>query len=239
MYFSWYSGDFTTDPNVAEDATPEERANPSMASWGNDGYLAQQKKRLPTHKYRRLHLNMPGAPEGAAFDADSVMGAVISGRKRLPREEMTRYAGFVDMSGGSADDSVLAIAHHDRTRKLTVLDSIMAQAGAPPFNPRDAVRKFAQELKAYGLSTVSGDAYAGETFRRDFAEHGITYTPCRVFKSASDGYAKASRRLQRARLPRRAPALASRARRACRRRQAANPNPSRVKDLIRRIGGAA
>ena len=25
----------------------EQRANPSMASWGNDGYLAQQRKRLP------------------------------------------------------------------------------------------------------------------------------------------------------------------------------------------------
>jgi hypothetical protein len=38
MYFSWYGADFTTDPNFT-DATPEQRANPSMASWGNDGYL--------------------------------------------------------------------------------------------------------------------------------------------------------------------------------------------------------
>src|SRR5262249_8127197 len=66
MYFSWYGGDFSTDQALA-DATPEERANPSMASWGNPEYLAQQKRRLPTNKYRRLHLNLPGAPDGAAF----------------------------------------------------------------------------------------------------------------------------------------------------------------------------
>jgi hypothetical protein len=40
MYFSWYGGDFTTDPKLA-DAEPERRANPSAPSWGNDGYLAQ------------------------------------------------------------------------------------------------------------------------------------------------------------------------------------------------------
>jgi hypothetical protein len=81
MFFSWYGGDFTTDPDFA-DATPEQRANPSMASWGNPEYLAQQKRRLPTHKYRRLHLNLPGAPDGAAFSGEHVMAAIVSGRRR-------------------------------------------------------------------------------------------------------------------------------------------------------------
>ena len=76
MFFSWYGGDFTTDPALA-DATPEERANPSMASFMASGYLAQQRRRLPTHKFRRLHLNLPGAPDGAAFDGDKVMAAIV------------------------------------------------------------------------------------------------------------------------------------------------------------------
>ena len=183
MYFSWYAGDFTTDPGIPEDATPEQRANPSMASWGNDGYLAQQKKRLPTHKYRRLHLNLPGAPDGAAFNADSVMSAIVSGRKRLPREEGVSYVGYVDMSGGSSDDAVLAVAHHDKQRKVSVLDFVMSQAGGVPFNPRDAVRKFVSELRAYGLSKVTGDAYAGETFRADFQGEGVTYVVCKDLTS--------------------------------------------------------
>lgn len=186
MYFSWYAGDFTTDADVPDDATPEQRANPSMASWGNDDYLVQQRKRLPTHKYRRLHLNLPGAPDGAAFNADSVVSAIVLGRKHLPREEGVSYVGYVDMSGGSSDDAVLAVAYYDKQRKVAVLVSIMSQTGGVPFNPRDAVRKFVAELRAYGLSKVTGDAYAGETFRADFAAEGITYVVCK--DSTSENY---------------------------------------------------
>jgi hypothetical protein len=146
-----------------------------MASWGNDGYLAQQRKRLPTHKFRRLHLNLPGAPDGAAFDGDKVMAAIVNGRKRLPPEPGHRYQAFVDMSGGSNDDAVLAVAHRDTQRLVSVLDVLISQTGGVPFSPRVAVQKFAQELKAWGLTRVTGDRYAGETFRRDFQENGIQY----------------------------------------------------------------
>jgi hypothetical protein len=172
MYFSWYGGDFTTDPSLA-DAEPEVRANPSLASFGS-GYLDQQRRRLPTHKFRRLHLNLPGAPDGAAFDGDKVMAAIVTGRRRLARESGQTYVAFVDMSGGSSDDAVLGIAHLDE-RKVAVLDVLMSQTGSPPFNPRDAVRKFAAVLSEWGISSVVGDAYAGETFRRDFEEHGVAY----------------------------------------------------------------
>ena len=147
MLFSWYGGDFTTDPSLV-DAEPERRANPSMSSWGNDDYLAQQRKRLPNHKFRRLHLNLPGAPDGAAFDGDKVMAAIATGRKRLSREDVRGgLKAFVDMSGGSSDDAVLAIAAYDTERRAAILCSLMSQTGAPPFNPRDAIRKFAAALK--------------------------------------------------------------------------------------------
>jgi hypothetical protein len=174
MLFSWYGGDFTTDASLA-DAEPESRANPSMASWGNDGYLAQQRLRLPTHKFRRLHLNLPGAPDGAAFDGDKVMAAIVTGRRRLAKEDGRAYHAFVDMSGGSSDDAVMAISHRDE-RGVAVLDVLMSQTGLAPFNPRDAVRKFAAELKTWGLTRVTGDAYAGQTFRRDFEDLGVSYS---------------------------------------------------------------
>lgn len=182
MYFSWFAGDFTTDAALA-DATPEQRANPSMASWGNDGYLDQQRRRLPTHKFRRLHLNLPGSPDGAAFDGDKVMDAIVTGRRRLARVDGVTYCGFVDMSGGSSDDATLAIAHYDKETSRTALDMLMSQTGAPPFNPRDAVRKFVAELKAWGLGRVTGDAYAGQTFRRDFEDAGVVYAVSAKSKS--------------------------------------------------------
>lgn len=53
--------------------------------------------------------------------------------------------------------------------------SSQTQTGKPPFNPRDAVRKFADTLKQYGISAVTGDRYAGETFVQDFQEQGVSY----------------------------------------------------------------
>ncbi len=182
MYFSWYAGDFTTDAGVPEDATPEVRANPSMASWGNTGYLAQQKCRLPTHKYRRLHLNLPGAPDGAFLDQGAVLAAIVAGRHNLPPQPGIRYHAFVDMSGRSSDDATLAIAHKDGRR--IIVDLVVNQAGKPPFNPRQAVAKFAAIVKnEYRIASVTGDLYAGQTFPADFAADGITYKSSTLSRS--------------------------------------------------------
>lgn len=172
MYFAWYSSSYTTDPDF-EDFEAWRRANPSQIV--TEQYIEQQKKRLPSHKYRRLHLNEPGMPDGTALDAEAVMSCIIEGRKRLKPQSDVTYSAFVDMSGGSNDDAVLGIAHHDGTKDKAVLDLIIAQTGTPPFNPRDAVTKFANMLKQYGIYTVTGDRYAGETFRQDFLDHGIRY----------------------------------------------------------------
>jgi phage terminase large subunit-like protein len=176
MFFSWYAGDYTTSPELAgEDVTPEQRANPSMASWDQPDYLAQQKARLPTSRYRRLHLNLPGSPEGAAFSAEHIVAATVTGRRRLPYRPGIRYIGAVDMSGGSDDDSTFSISHRDHGTGRAVLDLCVRQSGKPPFHPRQAVRRFAEIAREYGLGSVTGDAYAGQTFRRDFEEHGVGY----------------------------------------------------------------
>jgi hypothetical protein len=124
-------------------------------------------------------------PDGAFLDAGCVMDCVVAGRKRLARQEGTTYRAFVDMSGGSSDDAVLAIGHLDAAGKI-VVDAVTAQSGRPPFNPRAAVQKFAGILREYGISRVTGDAYAGLTFRSDFEEKHFTYELAE--KSASDLY---------------------------------------------------
>lgn len=173
MLFSWYSGDYCSDPKFA-DLPPEQRANPSMTSWPDGmGYIDQQRQRLPIGRFRRLHLNLPGAPEGAAFDQGKVLACVVSGRRSLPPEPERRYYAAVDMSGGSSDDACLGIAHAEG--KTAVLDLVAKQIGGVPFNPRDAIRQFVAVLKSYGISRVTGDAYSGQTFRQDFQGHGIQY----------------------------------------------------------------
>lgn len=182
MYFSWFSGDYCTDSEHADLPTPELRANPSIASWNAPGYLEQQKRRLPTNKYRRLHLNLPGAPDGVFLDANKVLACIVSGRKHLPPSPNIKYQAFVDMSGGSGDDATLGISHKNDDGN-PVLDFIDKQAGKAPFNPRKAVTKFAGIMREYRVSRVVGDAYAGETFRRDFEDEGISYTKSPLTKS--------------------------------------------------------
>ena len=192
FYFSWYSADYGTDKSFRELPTPEERANPSLKNF-YEGYLTQQKLRLPTHKYRRLHLNLPGAPDGQFLDPDNVLKCIISGRKhRKPRlpdpnrytEDFIRYEAFVDMSGGSNDDACLAIAHRCSETNRVILDFLDCQPGqSKPFNPRLAIKKFATVLQSYGLRKVTGDSYAGQTFVKDFEDHGVQYEKCSLSKS--------------------------------------------------------
>jgi hypothetical protein len=181
MFFSWYAADYVTDP-AFESLSPEGKANPSAGSWADAGYLVQQQSRLPSHKYRRLHLNLPGAPEGSAYSAEKIMDSVDRGVSvRLPMAG-EKYFGFCDMSGGSNDDSVLAIAHRD-TEGRAILDRIMDQGQRPPFDPRKAVERFVNVLKEYGLRSVVGDAYAGQTFQQDFQSRGISYRVSELSKS--------------------------------------------------------
>jgi hypothetical protein len=173
MLFSWYGADFTSDPDF-QDADPETRANPSRGSWSDPDYLAQQQRRLPAHKYRRLHLNLPGLPEGSAFSVEPIMNAIARGvGQRRPEPDVT-YQAFVDMSGGSNDDAVIAIGHRDAEGRA-MLDALVNQGPPPPFDPRQAVLRFLAVLAEYGVRTVHGDAYAGQTFRADFERYGVGY----------------------------------------------------------------
>jgi hypothetical protein len=182
MLFSWYSGgELCTDPEFAG-LEPELRANPSMSSWPEGrAYLDQQQRRLPTARYRRLHLNLPGAPAGAAIDQAKIAAAVVVGQRSLPPEPGRKYFAGVDMSGGSNDDATLTIAH--AVERVAVIDLVEKQSGGVPFNPRNAVVKFAGILKEYGISNVTGDAYGGQTFKADFAGCGITYHVSRKTRS--------------------------------------------------------
>ncbi len=181
LLLSWYAADFTTDP-AYQNAAPDDRANPSRASWGNDDYLAQQQRRLPAHKYRRLHLNLPGLPEGSAYQPEPVMDAIDRGVRVRAPEQAIEYHAFVDMSGGSSDDAVLGISHRDANGRH-VLDCLHDQGPRPPFDPNAAVTRFVDTLRAYHITRVCGDRYAGETFRRQFEDKGITYEVCAQTKS--------------------------------------------------------
>jgi hypothetical protein len=173
MLFSWYSADYCTDPDLDLLASPEDMANPSRGSWEDPDYLAQQRRRLPSHMFRRLHLNLPGLPEGSAYQIEPLQDAIQRGVRERAPEPGLQYVGFVDMSGGSQDDATCGIGHLDSEGK-SVLDYVGTQGQRPPFDPLLPCGKFAATLRDYRISHVYLDRYAGLTFQYAFQQYGIT-----------------------------------------------------------------
>ncbi len=112
------------------------------------------------------------------LDDTTVDGAIVPGRRELPRLPGATYVAFCDPSGGRSDSFTLAIAHKqvasDKRERL-VLDAV--RSVAPPFDPEVAVETLAQALRDYGLTAVFGDQYAGEWPVAAFRKYGITYLP--------------------------------------------------------------
>jgi hypothetical protein len=111
---------------------------------------------------------------------EAVEACIASGVHERPRIAGVKYQAFVDPSGGSGTDSMtLAIGH--RHKEVAVLDCI--REVKPPFSPEAVVAEFAQTLKAYKITKVQGDRYAGEWPREQFRKHGVSYEPAQQAKS--------------------------------------------------------
>ena len=130
------------------------------------------------------------AEYGAQFRADiegfvnreAVEACVALGCYERPAQPKLRYAAFIDPSGGASDSFTLAIAHRDGDSIF--LDCV--REVRPPFSPEAVVAEFASTLKAYRVSRVDGDRYAGLWPVEQFAKCGIRYA--QAAKPKSDLY---------------------------------------------------
>jgi hypothetical protein len=154
---------------------------------------APSREMNPTLPQRVIDRAMEADPEaasaeyGAEFRGDlevfvsrEIIEACVSTgvTVRSPIDNVT-YRAFVDPSGGSNDAMTLAISHPEGNR--SVLDCVLERKA--PFNPDAVTLEFAQTLKSYRVSTVTGDRYAGEWPRERFQAHGITYQPAEMNRS--------------------------------------------------------
>jgi hypothetical protein len=120
------------------------------------------------------------------LDDETVDGAIVQGRRMLPRAPSCAHVAFADPSGGRTDSFTLGIAHQEPPRDgaqggRVVLDCL--QSVAPPFDTEAAVARMAETLKGYGLREVHGDQYAGEWVPAAFLRHGVTYKPSELTRS--------------------------------------------------------
>src|SRR5579863_7930270 len=109
-----------------------------------------------------------------AIEACVATGVMV----RAPLADV-RYFGFVDPSGGSSDSMTMAVAHREGQR--VVLDCIGERRA--PFSPDSVVQEFAATFKAYRVTTIVGDRYAGEWPRERFAVHGVAYRCAEMTRS--------------------------------------------------------
>jgi hypothetical protein len=116
----------------------------------------------------------------AEFVSLAVLEACTAdGLFEIPPVRNTAYLAFCDPSGGSSDAMTLAIAHHDDG--VAVLDCVREVRAQ--FQPEAVVADFCTTLAAYGVAKVTGDRYAGEWPREQFAKRKVDYVASEKVKS--------------------------------------------------------
>ena len=120
----------------------------------------------------------------AAFLETWIDDALSIPDKPLPRSEHLSWQYFAawDGSGGARDAAVLAaaIVRPDRPDIATV---VFLRRWPAPHSPASVVAEAAIYLKEYGLSTVTGDAYASGFMKDAFAKEGIHYIQSELNRS--------------------------------------------------------
>lgn len=108
-----------------------------------------------------------------------IEACVAPGRRELPPLWRAEYFAFCDPSGGRSDSMTLAVAHCENDK--AVLD--LVHEVQPPFSPEAVVREFADTLRRYRLSSLTGDKYGAEWVKEQFEKVGISYRPAEKTRS--------------------------------------------------------
>ena len=104
-------------------------------------------------------------------------------RERAPLAKH-RYVAFADAAGGTGQDAfAVAIAHKEADNTL-VLDALRVRA--PRFVPAQVVCEYAQLLKSYHITSLTGDKWAGGFHEHEWRANGISYTACE--QTTSENY---------------------------------------------------
>ena len=137
---------------------------------------------IPKEVVKQARLDDP-ASAAAEFDAEfrkdvetfisqeAIDAVTVPGRRELAPLKDLSYVAFVDPSGGSADAMTLAIAHTEGEK--IVIDAMRSRK--PPFSPESVVDEFCEFLKTYRIRQVTGDRFAAEWPREQFAKRGVHY----------------------------------------------------------------
>jgi hypothetical protein len=139
----------------------------------------------PTLRQKMIDRAIADDPEGAEaewnaqfradiasfLDDELITSAVRPGPRELPPRYDQSYHAFIDASGRRSDAYCMTIGHREGTRFIA--DVVVGQA--PKFNPVEVTERFAQIVRAYRCTRVTGDNYAGEWVADAWRSQGLAY----------------------------------------------------------------
>jgi hypothetical protein len=107
------------------------------------------------------------------FVSDEAIDACINHARpiELPQQPYNKYFAFVDASAGRHDHFTICVGHKENDQ--FICDVLRGKA--PPFDPSSVAAEYAELAKQYKVSTIVGDAYAGEWTSQAFKKCGVDY----------------------------------------------------------------
>ena len=153
-----------------------------MNSTVSQGFIDRQFELDPASAEAEYNAQFRSDIEGY-ITREAIDRVVMPGRRELPPvPSRFRYFGFVDPSGGGQDSYCLAIGHLEG--EIVVMDCL--REVKPPMDPAITTAELATVARSYGLTSVTGDRYAGQWPAEQWRAHGVTYKFSE--KSKSDLY---------------------------------------------------
>ena len=113
----------------------------------------------------------------AFIQRETVEACTRRNQLKLPYVVGVQYVGFVDPSGGGADEFTLAIGHVENERRI--VDLVEARKGVPA----EIAQEYAALLKEYRIHTIEGDRYGGTWPADEFGRCGIKYQPSKKVRT--------------------------------------------------------
>lgn len=147
---------------------PSIKFNPTLSQHDIDAALARDPEG------NRAEWEAEFRSDLSTFLDDATVEAVIDYGRPMelpPRLDKYQYRAFADPSGGRHDAFTLCIGHEEGDTHI----ADVIRGWHPPFDPHMVASEIAALLRAYGITSVTGDHYSAAWVESAFQALGLTY----------------------------------------------------------------